>query len=55
VAAAASFGIEAVSVGTAGELSEAIGGALADSRATVIAAQVDGPPAAEWIDLLASG
>lgn len=52
VAAAASFGIKAVSVTTAAELSEAIGGALAGTGPTVIAAQVDGPPVAEWIELL---
>jgi thiamine pyrophosphate-dependent acetolactate synthase large subunit-like protein len=55
VAAARAFGVEAVSVGTAAALSEAIDGALAGSGPTVIAARVDGPPVAEWIDLLSEG
>ena len=55
VAAARSFGVAALSVGTAAELSEAIDGSLAGSGPTVIAAQVDGPPVAEWIELLSEG
>jgi thiamine pyrophosphate-dependent acetolactate synthase large subunit-like protein len=51
-AAAAAFGVEGVSVRTAAELTRAIGGALAGTGPVVIAARVDGPSVAEWIDLL---
>jgi 2-succinyl-5-enolpyruvyl-6-hydroxy-3-cyclohexene-1-carboxylate synthase len=49
VGAAASFGVAAEAVGSATELGAAIGEALDRPGATVIAAHIDGLPAADWI------